>query len=274
MKMPEPRKEKANSVPEFLDIVLRMIREWERLSPDLEIWYRGINDCTLKLFPGLYWRKGVTNETEETTATLFRRTAPAFLDRVPTDDWEWYFLMQHYGLPTRLLDWTENALTALFFAVWQPKPNADPCVWMIDAGALNAITVDEDSGYPYLPGGRFTEHWLWHSCRKGAAPSKFDEDGKSRSNELPVAILAPCIDRRIIAQQSVFTLHGTSEVPIETVITQGPAPHRDMIARIVLLNSNISAIRAELDWLGLRESALFPEPQNLANDLRRQLEIE
>ena len=47
----------------------------------------------------------------------FKQNAFQFLDLVPKDEWEWIFLMQHYRVPTRLLDWTESPLIGLYFAV-------------------------------------------------------------------------------------------------------------------------------------------------------------
>src|SRR5207249_3760279 len=75
----------------------------------------------------------------------FRARAAAFSsetlpDRRKTD--QWLFLAQHVGLPTRLLDWSEGALIALYFAL-----NAsDPMVWMLNPLHLNYYARGAPSG--------------------------------------------------------------------------------------------------------------------------------
>jgi FRG domain len=54
---------------------------------------------------------------EQEILRLFKERAFQYLDVPPTNDWDWLAVGQQYGLPTRLLDWTENPLVACFFAI-------------------------------------------------------------------------------------------------------------------------------------------------------------
>jgi hypothetical protein len=61
--------------------------------------------------------KGDLLETEQLLLQEFKRTNPLLIEgHRPMDDWDYLTLGQHFGLPTRLLDWSNNALTALWFA--------------------------------------------------------------------------------------------------------------------------------------------------------------
>lgn len=93
--------------------------------------YRGVPKASYELIPSL-GRTAVSSEklakNERDMMWLFRVYGAPRTNTIQSSQWEWLSLAQHYGLPTRLLDWTRNALVSLYFAV-EKHPNTDGAVY-------------------------------------------------------------------------------------------------------------------------------------------------
>jgi hypothetical protein len=256
----------ARSVPEFIASVLDVTERWERSwrsrpgceRETLEVWFRGHSRRSYSLVPGAYRRP-----VDACSAFhRFRSMATPFLNPKPVTEWEWYFAAQHYGIATRLLDWTEDPLVALHFSmIGALAPDDDPpVVWMMEAASLNAINFGDDQ--IYVPTGRgkgSITSWLPSQIEEVEEPEGFAE--------LPAAILPPWATPRILAQRGRFTVHGVDHAPIDTFFARAEdAERRGHIATITLARPREMAI--ELRRLGFAVHRLFPEPERLAEHLR------
>lgn len=250
-----------NSVGELVDAI-----ECIRAERHLPLWFRGQRDATWTVQPQL-WRNGpnrpYTLADERNFTHRFRTRAAVRYPNTPAydDHSGWLSLMQHYGLPTRLLDWSRSPLVAAYFAVesyLRPadlQPN-DAAIWVLSPHDLNRRFAGLDVT-PAINSG---------DCEHLVKPA-FLDSSRTQHRVRPghvIAAMATELDLRMFVQQGCFTVHSPEADPLED-----PSLSTGLMWRLRIPRASVGRFAWQMDSLGFRGGDLFPDLQNLASELTR-----
>lgn len=181
----------------------KQVSNIQQYLTEVELWsthtriYRGVPNKEFKLVPSLGRVEVVDiagtrpipgasleerrEQYEKKLLEEFKRRALPFLTVTPRYELEWLCLAQHYGVPTRLLDWTTNPLVALFFA---------------------CDSLPDEWGAVYI---RYQTKWL--SAPHEVKPFKTPDE--------IWGIQPDHSDKRFVNQEGVFTVQPDYRVAIE-----------------------------------------------------------
>ncbi len=203
--------------------------------------YRGHADAEWALIPTvqratfrIQQRMLPPEDVERAHLDAFCDAARLILRTQPRTDWEWLALAQHHGLNTRLLDWTENPLAALFFAVEKPVETQAgveaSCVWA------------------------YRHHY--DPVRRDSDPFAIDT----------IEVYEPPhVSKRIRVQSGLFTAHPWS--------ARDDDRWRGELTRIVVPAARRVVLRRALAAMGVHRGSLFPDLDGVAAHINRRFSV-
>jgi len=206
--------------------------------------YRGQRDEDDKweLTPALFRQEKVLygnwSNFEKALLKTFEKYALPFIDSIPQRKIDWMALAQHHGLPTRLLDWTENPLVALYFAVNELDHKCNGVVWMARFGANNYT---------------------------------FDDENLDKMKDTVMVYFPSVTTPRMIAQRGCFTVHKPPEGqeqyrPLEKR-TIGPTFDIHTLVKFLVPGEKKRDLKLELDKYGIDPLTVFPDLDGLCRKI-------
>lgn len=262
---------------EHVETLLQYTQLVESLMADEKpLWYRGVDKASRKLVPSLFRHPTITEaddlvRLERDIIQRFRERSIPYQDTpvLLEDEWSLLFLMQHFGVPTRLLDWTENPFIGLYFAVTSAQVDRATgqtaeaaAVWVFRPKPWNQQAL-ADTGYD---GGVLSVGAKQLEPYEPSSESEY-------MRVFPVAMYGLHNSARIVAQRGVFTIFGKSTEAMDQQYETNDYS-ADSIVKVEVPEAAVYPLREQLLSIGITDSVVYPDLMGLAKELKRFFEFE
>ncbi|PFZ89025.1 FRG domain-containing protein [Bacillus wiedmannii] len=233
--------------------------EWKKISDevynfseDTSIWFRGHSSDKFTLDSGLF-RLNYNNINKvidlETQLFNYYKNLGYMLHK-EDNAWHQLYSMQHHGVKTRLLDWTESFSVALYFALENWKSNDSATIWLLKPMELNKVSRETQSVI---------------------SPNKLDYHNLYKDKNLNSFAIYPIKNsKRIIAQHGVFTIQGNSNVPLDKEFNS-LLIEKNILKKIVLPPSVKQDAEQFLKQNGINTFSMFPDLPGLSEHINKFL---
>lgn len=250
------------------------VSSWNELQTELfaESWneklgrfrsryaFRGLSDSNYKLESRLARHGGDFRKLEKHLLRNFKKYAHRSV--VEKDSiWNWLSVAQHYGLPTRLLDWTYSPFVAMHFATADIDAfNVDGVIWAVNYVKTHNILPEKLSRKLEDEGANvFTVEMLFESIKS------LTELEDLSSDPFILFFEPPSMDDRIVNQFAFFSMSSDSRVVLNSWLED----KMDFWRKIVIPAKLKWEIRDKLDQANITERVLFPGLDGLTKWLAR-----
>ncbi|MBP1588220.1 MAG: FRG domain-containing protein [Clostridia bacterium] len=227
--------------------------------------YRGISNAGYKMETSLYRNcKHLQANLEPAILNNFTKYAVIEDPSVEGSVWTQMVLGQHFGLPTRLLDWTHSALIGLHFATSEDNMDLmadhDCAVWRIDMPEVHSLLPDN---YKKVLSESTTDIFSVKTLSRVTESLKqYDEDMKDCAM---VIVEPPSIEQRIVNQYSFFSIVPMGINDVEGFLDR----YTSNTVKYVISGKLRWRIRDMLDQLNVSERIMYPGLDGLSKWIAR-----
>jgi hypothetical protein len=285
------RKERLQLEPEGaikVGSVRTFLTEMERFEPEkgFTYFFRGHSRYSHRLLPSIYRDPSWIANEDVLFKELVLRCPNDFSGQEST--FQALVKMQHYSLPTRLLDITANPLVALYFACegeGLPRESGEVLVFRIPTAEIKYFDSDTvsiianisrrpssfelpDVGLDRVAFNNHAQiHYLLHEVKR---EKPYFEPSILRDHLESVVCVKPKLDNaRVIKQDGAFLLFGMDGRKSEPASVPLGYLAAAASKRLLVEPSKKAFIRKQLESLGLTQATIFPEIDKVAEFIKR-----